>query len=171
MATHRSKCRSSRPTTSSRPCSPESCGEPSIAQYNQAVFRESLESREERPKIRSTSANLILGTRSAQKRRHVTHLVRLLQVDRLVDVNLASGGPVGGRNPSRGPDRATIRHMDHVKDPERADPPLRAQAESCHIQPQGIRVEEVLRNSPSLATRFGHCGACSGTEPSRCCRL
>lgn len=45
-ATHRSKCRSSRPTTSSRPCSPESCGEPSIAQYNQAVSRQSRDSRE-----------------------------------------------------------------------------------------------------------------------------
>ena len=37
-ATHRSKCRSSRPTTSSRPCSPESCEEPSVPSTIRRTF-------------------------------------------------------------------------------------------------------------------------------------
>lgn len=126
-------------------------------QNESAVSHESLGSRKKSPKIRSTSATPFFGARSAQRRRQVTHLVRLLQVDRLVDVNLASGRPVGRRNPSGRPDRATIRHMGHIKDPKRADPPLRT-SETLVISAKGplektrcFETHRLLRRDPDTA--------------------
>lgn len=64
-ATHRSKCRSSRQTTSSIPCSPESCGEPSVTETTE---RSLISLARSLRRSGRQSDTVFLGARSAQKR-------------------------------------------------------------------------------------------------------